>query len=177
MTRNFGRKHQAKQYTFVSHAFTPWFRIGRHLDLRTDHRSEANIRLPSKLDFTAQRKRDGVRSTPVSISFMLRAHHFRRSEAIRDNRYDDERIAYEREYLKKADHGDSVTRHRSALDRISCINATCCFLVRIVAGQETHDAQRHQNASGRVTETSAAQRRSGHQSIDHASVVRLRQRG
>ena len=40
---------------------------------------------------------------------MPRAVDFRRSEVIRDARYDDERIAYEREYLKKADHGDSVS--------------------------------------------------------------------
>lgn len=33
---------------------------------------------------------------------------FRYSERIRDARYDDERIAYEREYLKKVDHRDSV---------------------------------------------------------------------
>ncbi len=40
--------------------------------------------------------------------YLLKILIFRRSESIRDARYDDERIAYEHEYLKKADHGDSV---------------------------------------------------------------------
>lgn len=33
---------------------------------------------------------------------------FRYSESIRDARYDEERIAYEKEYLKKVDHRDLV---------------------------------------------------------------------
>ena len=40
------------------------------------------------------------------ISFFL--FIFRYSENIRVARYDDERITYEREYLKKVDHRDSV---------------------------------------------------------------------
>lgn len=39
---------------------------------------------------------------------IMKVLFFRRSEIIRDARYDDERLVYEREYLKKADHGDSV---------------------------------------------------------------------
>jgi hypothetical protein len=44
----------------------------------------------------------------ILLKFLLSKFYFRRSESIRDARYDDERMAYEREYLKKVDHRDSV---------------------------------------------------------------------
>ena len=102
---------------------------------------------------------------------MSRALDFRRSEVIRDARYDDERIAYEREISEEGRSRRRGKQHHSALDSTSCMNIVSYSLVRIIADQKTHDTQRHQNASGRIAETRAAQRRSGHQSIDYASAV------
>ncbi len=70
---------------------------------------------------------------------------------IRNARCDDERIAYEREYLKKADHRDSVSnfsfKNKNQFNRN--------ISVRIFTNKKTNNSKCDKNATRRTSQTSS----------------------